>query len=955
MRKILLTALLATGLGTMAQEIKPTEPAATQASLQQQASKKAASLLKNIPFSQIGPTVMSGRVVDVAVNPEKPSEFYVGYASGGLWYTNNNGTSFAPVMDNAPTQNVGDIAVHWPSGTLWVGTGENNSSRSSYAGIGLLKSTNKGATWQQMGLEDSHHIGRILINPNNPNEVVVGALGHLYTPNKQRGIYKTTDGGKTWAQTLYVSPTAGVIEVAAAPENFNVQYAASWEKDRKAWHFEGSGVGSGLYKSTDAGTTWSLISTPESGFPTGNGVGRIGLAVYDAQTVYAVHDSQFRAPKDNKDSNKRISGALVKEDFKTMSVAAFMKLADGRLNAYLKANGFQEKYRAQNVKQLVQSGTVKPVDLATYLENANALLFDTPVTGAEVYLSTNGGQYWTKQNENPIEGLFYSYGYYFAQISVAAQDMNYIVVSGVPLLASANGGKTFKNIGGDNVHSDHHHVWINPLDMAHMINGNDGGVNITYDGGAHWIKNNTPTVGQFYYINVDQQKPYQVYGGLQDNGVWKAIHNAAVNTRWQATGKNPWESIMGGDGMQVQIDPRNPNVVFTGFQFGNYYKLDLGLGKRTYIQPKHELGESPFRFNWQTPILLSAHNPEVLYLGSNRLHRSMDQGTTWETISTDLTLGGKKGNVAFGTLTTIGASAFDFDLLYTGSDDGLIYRSTNGGATWDLVSGALPSGLWVSSLEASLHKETRVIAALNGYRNDHFTPYIFLSHNQGATWTNIGAGLPLGAVNSVTEDPNHENILYAGTDNGLYTSLDLGATWHPFSKDLPAVAVHDVVVQAREKHLLVGTHGRSIFKADVAPLLDLANTFAAGKPLSLQLFKLSKQRVSKRWGMRRGFSKPYTPSVSLRFFAPEAGGVQLTVKTTAGIVVYETELTTDVGFNTAAYSMNFSKAGKRSFLKKHKMALAVAADGNTYLPKGTYIVSLTQGGKSTSQNLILQN
>ncbi len=389
-----------------------------------------------------------------------------------------------------------------------------------------------------------------------------------------------------------------------------------------------------------------------------------------------------------------------------------------------------------------------------------------------------------------------------------------------------------------------------------MINGNDGGINITYDGGAHWMKNNTPTVGQFYYINTDNESPYNVYGGLQDNGVWKAAHNAPLNTRWHANGQNPWESIMGGDGMQVQIDARNSNIVYTGFQFGNYYRLDLSSGKQTYIQPKHELGDAPFRFNWQTPILLSSHNQDVLYLGSNRLHRSMDQGSSWETISGELTQGGKKGNVAFGTLTTIGASAFDFDLLYTGSDDGLIHTTTDGGASWNLISGGLPQDLWVSSLEASVHKKDRVIAALNGYRNDHFAPYIFLSENRGDAWKNIGANLPLGAVNSVTEDPNNENILYAGTDNGLYVTLDLGATWHAFSTNLPAVAVHDVVVQARDKHLLVGTHGRSIFKADIAALGPLANKMAAGKTPALELFALEKQRVSPRWGMARGFQIP---------------------------------------------------------------------------------------------------
>ncbi len=944
---------LAAALGLQAQETTPSSAEQVQAGLQQQDAMKAASLLKNIPFESIGPTVMSGRVVDLAVNPDQPTEFYVAYASGGLWYTQDNGISFVPVMDNAPTQNIGDIAVHWASGTIWVGTGENNSSRSSYAGIGLLKSTDQGKNWQHMGLEDSHHIGRILINPSNPNEVVVGSLGHLYTPSAQRGIYKTTDGGASWKQTLFVSETAGVIELQAAPEDFNTLYAAAWEKDRKAWNFDGSGAGSGLYKSTNGGDSWTLISTPDSGFPTGNGVGRIGLAVYDAQTVYAVHDSQFREEK-TADPNARKSDALQKDDFKSMTVAAFMKLSDGKLNEYLKSNGFQEKYRAKNVKQLVQSGSVKPIDLATYLEDANSVMFDTPVIGAEVYRSNNGGQSWSKQNEAPIAGLFYSYGYYFAQISVAPSNPDYVVLSGVPLMASANGGKSFENIGGDNVHSDHHHVWINPSNAQHLINGNDGGVNMSYDGGAHWSKLNSPAVGQFYYINADNEKTYNVYGGLQDNGVWKAAHTAPLNTRWHGSGQNPWRSIMGGDGMQVQIDPRNSNVVFTGFQFGNYFRLDLESDSQTYIQPKHALGETPLRFNWQTPILLSPHNPDVLYLGANKLYRSMDQGNHWEAISEDLTQGGKKGNVAFGTLTTIGASAFDFDLLYTGSDDGLIHRSTDGGGSWNLVSEALPQDLWVSSLEASVHKENRVIAALNGYRNDHFSPYIFISEDQGGSWKNIGSGLPMGAVNSVTEDPNNPHILYVGTDNGLYASLDLGASWHAFSENLPAVAVHDVVVQARDKHLLVGTHGRSIYKAAIDKLGPLATSMAAGQKPSLHLYELESQRVSPRWGMPGRSGAPYVPAVSLEYFTPTAGAVSVSVKTSQGVTVAEFGLEASAGFNSGAYQLQFSKGGLKAFLKKNKMQLNAASDGQTYLPKGSYTIELSMGRETQRQTLELK-
>ncbi|HAT70396.1 MAG TPA: glycosyl hydrolase, partial [Flavobacteriaceae bacterium] len=298
MIKPYLTTIACIGLAlTSFAQTKATSAQTIKESLQQKATMMETSIVKNVPFENIGPTVMSGRVVDVDVNPNMPSEFYVAYASGGLWYTHNNGTTFAPIMDNSDTQNLGDIAVDWKNGTIWVGTGENNSSRSSYAGIGILKSTDKGETWVNKGLLDSHHIGRIHINPNNPDEVVVAAVGHLYSENEERGVYKTTDGGTTWNKTLYVNSESGIIDLAVSPENFNIQFAASWDKDRKAWNFDGSGEGSGIYKSTDAGNTWEKISLKGSGFPTGQGVGRIGLAVYDDNTVYAVHDSQFRREK----------------------------------------------------------------------------------------------------------------------------------------------------------------------------------------------------------------------------------------------------------------------------------------------------------------------------------------------------------------------------------------------------------------------------------------------------------------------------------------------------------------------------------------------------------------------------------------------------------------------------------------------------------------------------------
>ena len=408
-----------------------------------------------------------------------------------------------------------------------------------------------------------------------------------------------------------------------------------------------------------------------------------------------------------------------------MSVGTFLNLTDKKLNSYLKNNGFQEKYRAENVKQMVRVGSVKPIDLAKYLEDANSLLFDTLLLEQKFLKTIDGGASWKKTHEDYLDGLYYSYGYYFGEIRVDHQDENGIYVMGVPILKSKNGGKAFKLISRENVHSDHQALWVNPKKSGHILNGNDGGLNMSYDDGDSWIKLNSPAVGQFYSVYADNQKNYKVYGGLQDNGVWTASHDAKINKRWHQTGQNPYESIMGGDGMQVQVDDRNPNIVYTGYQFGNYFRIDRASGKRTYIQPKHSLGEAPYRFNWQTPIHLSKHNQDILYLGGNKLHRSLNQGDTWETISGDLSSGGKKGNVAYGTLTTISESPFQFGLLYAGSDDGLVHISKNGGGSWSKISNSFPKDLWVSRIAASSHKKERVYVSLNGYRFDDFTPYMF--------------------------------------------------------------------------------------------------------------------------------------------------------------------------------------------------------------------------------------
>jgi photosystem II stability/assembly factor-like uncharacterized protein len=528
------------------------------------------SLFNQVEAKNIGPTIMSGRVVDLAVNPKNPTEFYVAYATGGLWYTNNNGTSFTPVMDSAETVNCGSVTVDWNSGTILVGTGEVNASRSSYAGVGVLKSSDKGKTWENLGLKDSHHISRIWVNPSNLNEIVVAAVGHLYTTNKERGIYKSTDGGKSWKQTLFVAEDTGIIDLAVSKNNPKVMFAASWQKDRKAWHFDGDGEKSGIYKSEDGGTSWQLVTTKESGFPANEGVGRIGLAMFNENVIYAVLDNQNKRPKVA--SKNKLTTML------STPGADFMEISNKELNIALKESGFRDKYRAENIKNWVADNNMEPKEVLAVLSDANKALFETEVIGCEVYKSEDGGKSWKKTNQNYIDDMFYTYGYYFANISVDEKNQNRVYIGGVPLLFSEDGGKTFTAISKENVHADHHVTWVNPENPNHIINGNDGGVNISYDNGAHWIKCNNEAVSQFYAVNVDYQENYNVYGGMQDNGVWFGPNNYSHNVAWHQEGKYPYQELMGGDGMQTQIDSRNPNVVFTGYQFGNYYRINQKEG-----------------------------------------------------------------------------------------------------------------------------------------------------------------------------------------------------------------------------------------------------------------------------------------------------------------------------------------------------------------------------------------
>ncbi|MBS1631616.1 MAG: glycosyl hydrolase, partial [Bacteroidetes bacterium] len=515
--QFLLTALLCFFSLAVYSQVTVTSAQERLKGLQQREVLEQKSVLNSIKFRNIGPSIMSGRVDDLDVNPEDPTEFYVAYATGGLWYTQNNGQSFVPVFDSSDIIGIGDIAVNWKTRTIWIGTGEVNSSRSSYPGIGVYKSSDNGKHWDYLGLPESHHIGKIVLHPTDNNTAWVAVLGHLYSPNKERGVYKTTDGGKTWKQTLSIDDNTGCVDMDINPSNPNELYAAMWFRTRSTSNFVESGKTSGIYKSNDGGETWKLISGPGSGFMNGDKIGRIGLAVYpkNPKIIYAVVDNNMLKPSKER---KADTSAYVKNEFKEITKDQFQQLDNKKLNNFLRQNRFPRNYTAESVKQMVATGQVKPTAVWDYLDSDDGFT-NAGIYGCEVYRSDDGGLSWKKTNEKDID-IYNTYGYYFGKIFVSPVNDNKIFITGISLQMSTDGGKTFKDIDKRNVHSDHHVVWINPNRDDHIINGNDGGCNITYDNGEHWFFANTPSVGQYYAVVTDDEKPYNVYGGLQDNGVW---------------------------------------------------------------------------------------------------------------------------------------------------------------------------------------------------------------------------------------------------------------------------------------------------------------------------------------------------------------------------------------------------------------------------------------------------
>jgi photosystem II stability/assembly factor-like uncharacterized protein len=768
---VIFLALLAgfpgAGGGEQPRRIASTDPALRLKGFDQHQQMKQVSPFKDLKWQFLGPKNVSGRSIDIAVIAPKGKDYtiYVATASGGLWKTDNEATTWTPVFEQAPSTTVGDVTIA-PSNPniVWIGTGEANVFRSSQAGVGVYKSSDAGKTWQHMGLADTYTIPRILIHPNNPDIVYVAASGHEWTSNAERGVYKTTDGGKTWQKVLYVDEKTGAIDLVMDPSDPNTLYAATWQRVRLKWNdprnFPGYS-GSGLYKTTDAGKSWKPINT---GLPAPAFRGRIGVDVCLTKptVLYALVDNYEIARQPTEEEKKDPYG-------------------------------------------LPSAGFIK---------------------GATVYRSDNKGESWTQvsgltdEQKKFMERHSNTYGWVFGQIRVDPADPDTVYTMGLGLNVSYDGGRTFKEV--DTPGGDHHGLWIDPDNTNYLVNVFDQGFAISYDRGKTWKDSKlTLPVCQFFNVAYDMDTPFHVFGSMQDHGSFRGAVDLS-NGRDKIPTVD-FENAPGGEGSSHAVDPTNPNIVYSSGFYGTVTRSDLSKPWRerskSLLPPRYE-DEPRFRGQWVAPTILSPHNPSIVYHGMQYLLMSRDRGDTWEQISPDLTYDtpGEKGDIPYHTIFTISESPLRFGLIYAGTDDGKVHVTRDGGKTWSEIMNGLPYQKWVSRIVASAYDLGTVYMTQNGKRDDDFTPYVWKSTDYGKTWTSIAGNIPMGPINVIREDPVDRNILYVGTDTGVYVTTDGGKAWTAPGANLPAAYVHDLIIHPRDNIIVIATHGRGMWALDANPI-----------------------------------------------------------------------------------------------------------------------------------------
>ncbi len=706
--------------------------------------------LKALKPRAIGPAGMSGRITAIDARVDNPNIIYTGSASGGLWMSKDGGISWKPIFDDQKAASIGAVKIA-PSNPdiVWVGTGEGNPRNSSTGGYGIYKSLDGGQTWVAMGLEKTRNIHRILIHPDNPDVVFVAAIGSPWGDHPERGVYKTTDGGKTWNKVLFINERTGAADLVMDPQNPNKLIVAMWEHHRDPWFFKSGGKGSGMYITHDGGNNWKQV-TAQEGLPEGD-LGRIGLAFAPSkpEIVYAIVEA--------------------------------------------KKNGF--------------------------------------------YKSENGGRTWKKVTD---KGDFGNRPFYYSEIYVDPQNENRIYSLYTYISKSEDGGRTWKQIAnyGNRVHPDHHAYWINPQDPDLIMNGNDGGMFISRDGGDNWRFVDNIPVGQFYHINVDMDYPYNVYGGMQDNGSWKG---PAYVWKYAGIRNSYWQEINFGDGFDAVVDPSDPEFVYTMSQQGFVTRRHWPTGDGKSVRPVHPEGTF-LRYNWNAAIALDPFDTKTVYFGSQFVHKSTDQGSTWEIISPDLTSNDPEkqkqtesggitydatGAENFTTILCITPSPLEEGLLWVGTDDGQVQITRDGGKTWNNVIKnikGVPAGTWIPQIKASSYKAGEAFVVFEDHRRDNWTPYVYHTEDYGKTWTRIvDENKVWGYALAIVQDPVAPNLLFLGTEFGLYVSIDKGQNWTPWTNDYPTVSTMDLVIHPREHDLVIGTFGRAIFVLDdIRPLREMA-------------------------------------------------------------------------------------------------------------------------------------
>lgn len=860
-------------------------------------SDEFATLLDSIEFRNVGPFRTSAWVTEIAV-PETPlhAHLYTMYAatrSGGLWKTVNNGITWEPISDSVEVGAVGAVALS-PADpdVVWMGTGANDLARSSYSGKGLYRSTDGGTSWGAPSLTDSHHIARILPHPTDPDTAWVAAMGHLFSRNQERGVFRTTDGGATWERVLFLDDGTGAVDLALDRDDPDTLWAAMYEKHRSDWRLVLGGPATGIYKSEDGGDSWRRL---EGGLPSGE-IGRIGLDYNQAADVLT---------------------AVVE-------------------NVNPRPDGWPARHDACRPDREIGRDTI----------------------GNEVWRSTDGGESWTKTHGDGIDVAGSKAPYSFNQILTNPANPDQIIINSDTMYESTDGGATWDCDFFDGVFGDFRTMWWDEQNPNRLLLGSDGGVNVSYDGGAtsdYWL--NIP-VGEVYAVGLDMDDPYHVYAGLQDHDSWKG----PVNARSGRITLEDWTTVGGGDGMYNVIDPTDSRWAFNTWQTGGHRRFDQLYGRQTDIQPRRPDDEEPYRWNWVTPIEMSPHNPQVLYTGAQVVLRSLDRGESWQEISADLTAGDERcglnsGYVPYCTITSISESPVEAGVFWVGTDDGRVWLSRYGGGEWvDLTTRVAaaggPADRYVSRVFASPHHPATAFITKNGFRNDDFRPWLLRTDDYGQSWERIDAGLPDSPINVVVQDRRNAALLLVGNDLGVWVSIDAGTSWTRLEANLPTVPVHDLKIHPRENDLVLGTYGRAVWVGDISELRELTPEVLER---DFHLFDIEPRPF---YGFRavgnyhlfgdKYLEVPNEPDgLTVEYWLssdPAAEGATIEIADILGNVIATLEGPTEPGMNRLLWDMRSDPADGDT----ERPGAFFRRFSTPPLPPGDYRVTVTVGGESRS-------